>query len=245
MRRTWTWLAAKLRRALWRVVVGITGGHTVRGALPPPGCVIVANHSSHADTPALLAALPARHRVRVAAAADYWFSDGVRAGACRALVGGFPVRRNGGGAVDLAAAVPLLRAGHSVVVFPEGTRSNGEGVGEFRSGALRLAAQAGVPVVPVGLSGTARLLPAHGRVRPAAVTVHVGQPVAATDPDVDLDTVRTAVVRLAGRGTVRPDCRLRRRVAALAAGRWGVLIVAAWAVLEALSGRSSPRSRCS
>ena len=66
---------------------------------------------------------------------------------------------------DLLATVPALRAGRAVVVFPEGTRSRDGSVGAFHSGALRLAAAAGVPVVPVGIGGTDRLLPKHGRRR--------------------------------------------------------------------------------
>ena len=90
--------------ALWRTVLSLTGGLRVRGAagLPPGPCVLVANHSSHADTAALIAALPARRQPVVAAAADYWFRGGVRPAICRALCAAFPVRRSGGGSADLA-----------------------------------------------------------------------------------------------------------------------------------------------
>ena len=113
------------RRALWRTVLTLTGGLRVHGvaALPPGPCVIVANHRSHADTAALIAALPAGRRPAVAAAADYWFRGGLRPAICRALCAAFPVRRAGGGSADLAAAARLLAAGHDVIVFPEGSRS--------------------------------------------------------------------------------------------------------------------------
>ncbi|MGH3161407.1 MAG: lysophospholipid acyltransferase family protein [Streptosporangiaceae bacterium] len=156
--------AAGARRVLWRAVLSLTGGLRVHGAaeLPPSPCVIVANHSSHADTAALIAALPAWRRPVVAAAADYWFRGGFRPAICRALCAAFPVRRSGGGSADLTAAARLLAAGHDVIVFPEGTRSRDGQPGEFRRGAARLAAVAGAPLVPAGISGTRSLLPPGG-----------------------------------------------------------------------------------
>jgi len=172
---------------LWRAVLRLTGGLRVHGAaeLPPGPCLIVANHSSHADTAALIAALPAWRKPVVAAAADYWFRGGFRPAICRALCAAFPVRRSGGGSADLAAATRLLAAGHDVIVFPEGTRSRDGQIGDFRRGAARLAAAAGAPLVPAGISGTRALLPptgsgwAGGPGRPcrATVTVRFGAPV--------------------------------------------------------------------
>jgi 1-acyl-sn-glycerol-3-phosphate acyltransferase/membrane protein YqaA with SNARE-associated domain len=185
---------ALARKALWRGVLTATGGLRVRGTarLPEGPCVIVANHNSHADTAALIAALPARRRPAVAAAADYWFdgsASGLRAllsgaslrpWACQALCGAFPVRRGGGGTADLEAAARLLAAGRDVVVYPEGSRSRDGTVGVFRHGAARLAATVGVPLVPAGITGTRALLPPAGtgvRRSRACVTVRIGVPV--------------------------------------------------------------------
>jgi 1-acyl-sn-glycerol-3-phosphate acyltransferase len=155
---------ALARKVLWRAVLSLTGGLRVHGAaeLPPGPCLIVANHSSHADTAALIAALPAWRKPVVAAAADYWFRGGFRPAICRALCAAFPVRRSGGGSADLAAATRLLAAGHDVIVFPEGTRSRDGQIGDFHRGAARLAAAAGAPLVPAGISGTRALLPPGG-----------------------------------------------------------------------------------
>ena len=174
--------AAQARKALWRSVLALTGGLRVDGAavLPSGPCVIVANHRSHADTAALLAAVPPRRRPAVAAAADYWFCGGVRPGICRLLCGAFPVRRAGGGSADLAVAARLLAAGRDVIVFPEGTRSRDGRTGDFHRGAARLAAAAGVPLVPAGIIGTGTLLPPDGsglRPRRSAVIVRFGAPV--------------------------------------------------------------------
>src|SRR5689334_6481396 len=96
--------AAVTRHLAWRTIFACSGGLSVAGERPATPCVIVANHSSHADAPVLLAALPARLHPAVAAADDYWFRRGRRRLACRAAVGAFSVRRGGGGSADLAAA---------------------------------------------------------------------------------------------------------------------------------------------
>lgn len=173
--------AAYLRKALWRAAFTCSGGLEVVGRPPDGPCVVVANHSSHADTAALLAALPARRRPVVAAAADYWFAGPLRALVCRALVSGFPVRRGGGGTADLARAVQLLEQGRIVVVYPEGTRSRDGRVGRFHSGAARIAGEAGVPIMPVSLLGTRGVLPVHGRLRRGRVLVRFHPPV----PDLE------------------------------------------------------------
>ncbi|MDE9364718.1 lysophospholipid acyltransferase family protein [Luteipulveratus sp. YIM 133132] len=226
-------IAAFLRRLLWRIAFVLTGVR-VTGRLPRGGCVVVANHSSHADTAALLAALDAGHRPRVAAAADYWFRGGFKASVCRSLAAGFAVRRGGGGSADLAAAAELLRTGHAVVIFPEGTRTRDGELGDFHSGAARLAAQAGVPVVPVGIQGTRALLPAHGRFHRSPVSVRIGAPLEATDVAATTEQARASVDALVSRPRER-DSRLRQRVAARTAGRRGVLVVGGLSFAEALS----------
>jgi 1-acyl-sn-glycerol-3-phosphate acyltransferase len=218
------------RKMLWRAVLTLSGGLRVRGAarLPAGPCVIVANHNSHADTAALIAALPASRQPAVAAAADYWFRGGPRPWACRALCGAFPVRR-GGGSADLAAAERLLAAGRDVIVYPEGTRSRDGTIGEFHRGAARLAAVAGVPLVPAGISGTRTLLPpgaAVTRFRRAAVTVRIGVPLSATtQPEHALAGGRALGARpspgLAAppAGMAEVTAEARARVAELAAAR--------------------------
>jgi 1-acyl-sn-glycerol-3-phosphate acyltransferase len=197
-------------------VLALTGGLTVAGSLPRGGCVVVANHSSHADTAALLAALDSRHAPRVAAAADYWFAAGWRSAVCRALAAAFPVRRTGGGSADMAGAVALLRSGRAVIVYPEGTRGQG-GPAPFHSGAFRLAEAAGVPVVPVGIAGTADLLPKHGRLRRTRVTVRIGTPL-----PPDPEAARAEVARLAADGAARtPTPSLTRRTRAAQGPRPG------------------------
>lgn len=170
------------RHWLWRIVCAVSGGLTVRGRLQVSGgCVVVANHSSHADTAVLLAALPSKARPLFGAAADYWFAVPARRVIATSLIGVLPVRRSGDGGFEalLATAGPALRAGRTVVLYPEGTRSTDGNIGEFRSGALRLARECGVPIVPVAITGTADVLPKDGRFTRSPMAVHVG---AALDP---------------------------------------------------------------
>ncbi|MET7856927.1 lysophospholipid acyltransferase family protein [Streptomyces sp. NPDC005318] len=225
---------AVLRRGLWWSVLSLTGGVERRGRLPRGGCVVVANHSSHADTAALLAALDARHSPAIGAAADYWFDSPWRRRICRRLAAGFPVRRSGGGMDDLLTTADELRAGRAVVLFPEGTRGRDGELGSFHRGALVLAERAGVPVVPVGIGGTDRLLPKHGRLRSALVRVAIGDPL---PPAVTPEQARDAVVALHTRTTSEPlrDSSARRRVAAVVTSRWGLPLAFCWEFAEALS----------
>jgi 1-acyl-sn-glycerol-3-phosphate acyltransferase len=75
-------------------------------------------------------------------------------------------------------ATDLLRAGSSVVSFPEGTRSRDGRVAPFKGGAFLAAIEAGVPVVPVGIQGAGAVLPPNGfRVRPGRIRITIGEPI--------------------------------------------------------------------
>lgn len=168
--------AARSRNLFWRGVCGLLGGRRVSGTPPRGGAVIVSNHSSHADTPLLLATLRPEDRPVMAAAFDYWFAVPWRHRLVTTLVNAVPVRRDGASYEQVRdAAAPLLREGAQLVVFPEGTRSTDGQVGEFRSGALRLARELQVPLVPIGLSGSDRILPKRGVLRPMGATVRIGR----------------------------------------------------------------------
>ena len=171
--------APAARHYLWRMVVARSGGLTVIGRWRHEGgCILVANHSSHADTAVLLAALPPSAKPVFVAAADYWFDVPVRRFVMKSLAGGLPVRRSGGSsyAALVAAGKPAPAEGRTVVIYPEGTRSTDGTIGEFRSGAIHLAKECGVPVIPVALLGTADVLPKGGRLTPNPMEVRIGEP---------------------------------------------------------------------
>ncbi len=138
--------------------------------------VIVANHASHLDTPALLAALPPglRHRTAVAAAADYFYRSRLLGAACSLGVGTFAFPRQGHTGTQRAAE--LLAEGWNVVLFPQGTRG-ADGRLPFRLGVGHLLAKSGVTVLPIGILGTRELWP-RGRAFPrrGPLEIHIGDP---------------------------------------------------------------------
>jgi 1-acyl-sn-glycerol-3-phosphate acyltransferase len=144
----------------------------------PGGCVFLANHQSYFDIPALLATVP--RSVRFAAKRSL-FRIPVFGWALAA--GGFiPVdRADRSRARDVwAAAGRRLAAGASVLFFPEGTRSADGRVAPFQRGGFLVALKSGAPIVPVGVSGSRRVLPrGRFRVSPGTIDVRYG---AAVDP---------------------------------------------------------------
>lgn len=74
----------------------------------------------------------------------------------------------------------ILRQGHSIVIFPEGTRSKGGEMKEFKSGSFRLAKDAEVPIVPICIKGTSNVFEKNGRlIKPADIQVTICPPVEA------------------------------------------------------------------
>lgn len=206
-------LACALRHLLWRAVCALSGGLSVTGRRKRlGGCVLVANHSSHADTAVLMAALPPAARPVFIAASDYWFDVPIRRFLATGLAGALPVRRSDGGgyAALLSAAKPALRRGCTVVLYPEGTRSTDGEIGEFHSGAIHLARDCRVPLIPAALLGTREVLPKNGAFAPHPMEVRFGD---AIDPtSVTADEVRDRIVALhRAHDDMNPAIRLRAR----------------------------------
>lgn len=232
------YLPALFRHLLWRLACTLAGGLRVTGDWTPShrGRILVANHSSHADTAALLAALPASAYPVFAAAADYWFDVWWRRALVTGLAGALPVRRGEGGAYAslLDAVRPALAAGRTVVVYPEGTRTQDGSVGEFASGATRLARDCEVEIVPAALLGTRDLLPKNGRFAPGAMELRLGIPLA--PHDATPERLREEVVTLAGRGPAEPRVsRIWPAVARLVSSPLGLAVAFLWGFAEALS----------
>ena len=99
----------------------------------------------------------------------------------RALIalGAFPVKRGTADREALRSAEEVLRAGHALIMFPEGTRKYGPHVEPLHDGAMFVAARTGATVVPVGIAGTDRALPDGAKLpRPVKVRVVVGEGIA-------------------------------------------------------------------
>jgi 1-acyl-sn-glycerol-3-phosphate acyltransferase len=130
-----------------------------RENLPAGGCVLASNHVSSFDPWVLGMPLWPKRFLRFMAKSElYWWP----LSAVLNRVGAFPVRRGQRDVVAIETAVRLAREGHVVTMFPEGTRRTKGLVKRFearpRSGAARIALEAGVPLVPAAVQGTDKLL---------------------------------------------------------------------------------------
>src|SRR4051794_5914106 len=130
----------------------------------PPPVILVANHSSHLDTPMILRALPLpwRQRTAVAAAADYFYKSRAVANAVALIFNTVPIMRRGAGGVSNGAfdhIDRLIDGRWNLLIYPEGTRSREGRVGRLRSGAAVLAQQHQIPIVPVHVRGTHDAMP--------------------------------------------------------------------------------------
>lgn len=78
---------------------------------------------------------------------------------------------------SILAGVDLLKKGHSLVIFPEGTRSKGGPIGLFKAGGFKLAKESGVPIVPISIEGTADVFEKNGMlIKPARIKVTICPP---------------------------------------------------------------------
>jgi 1-acyl-sn-glycerol-3-phosphate acyltransferase len=161
-------------------------GRDVFAHLPHP-VILVANHSSHLDTPTILRALPLpwRQRTAVAAAADYFYKKRAVAGAVALMFNTVPLARNGGGIGNGSTehVDRLIDQRWNLLMFPEGTRSRDGRLGKMRSGAAAIAMQHDIPIVPIYVKGTHAAMP-PGRNWPKRrnlnrhrVEVHFGTPI--------------------------------------------------------------------
>ena len=168
----------------------------VRGGENVPrtgGAVLASNHVSYLDFVfAGLGARPSRRYVRFMAKEEIWRNP--VAGPLMRGMKHIPVDREAG-AESFRVALDALRSGEIVGIFPEATISRSFELKEFKSGAPRLARDAGVPLIPTVVWGTQRLMTKdHPRdfSRGKAVSVTVGTPID-VPPGADLDAVGEAL----------------------------------------------------
>jgi 1-acyl-sn-glycerol-3-phosphate acyltransferase len=143
---------------------------------PHRSYVLVANHASYMDTPAVLSTVPLEFRFF---AKQELFSIPFL-GWHLHRAGHLPVTRD-----DPRASIKSMSEGArliaehgvSVLIFPEGGRSEKQ-MQPFKEGAAYIAIKAGVPVVPIGLVNSRKILPMHSKlVCPGTIVLHIGDPI--------------------------------------------------------------------
>lgn len=148
-----------------------------RGAenIPATGPVIIAPvHRSNLDAPLLSGCTKRRLR---ALGKESLFVHPLVAWVCAAL-GSIPLRRGEADREAVRSARAMLDSGAMVLVFPEGTRQQGDQVTEVFDGTAYLASKTGAPIVPVGIAGTEHALPQGAKFPNRARTaIVIGPPI--------------------------------------------------------------------
>ncbi len=145
--RGWSWLIL----VTTGVRVHVRGGDRVAAGR---SYVFVSNHQSIYDFPILITSIPFQLRILAKASLGRFPVLGWHL----RWTGHLLVDRARAGRATLNRVASMIHRGHSLIVFPEGTRSLDGRVGRFKRGLFLLAIDAGVPVVPVALSGTRHVM---------------------------------------------------------------------------------------
>ncbi|ETP70041.1 hypothetical protein G159_04070 [Planococcus glaciei CHR43] len=148
--------------------------------LPDGPALLVANHEGNFDIPVLLSEIPkpfgfiSKKEVKKLPVIPVYMED---------MNCVFLDRTDRKSAYkSIADTVGKLKDGHSILIFPEGTRSKGEGVTDFKSGFIRIAKDAGVPIVPIAIHGTSEIMEKNSnQIRPGHVTIRVLEPFSAEE----------------------------------------------------------------
>jgi len=150
--------------------MSVEGRHHV----PASGAFVLSPvHRSILDTP--IASAVTRRRLRFMGKDSMWRWRPF--GALLSTLGSFPVTRGTADREALRRCITVLEAGEPLVLFPEGERKSGPVVQPLFDGAAYVAVRAGVPIVPVGIGGSERVMPKGARfIRPRRVHVIVGAP---------------------------------------------------------------------
>lgn len=160
--------------------------------------IFVSNHQSAADILILLANLPVRFRFAI------------KKELFKIPIFGWYIRKAGYFPIDrevvlsayrtLETIIEIIKAGESVLIFPEGTRSKTGKLGKFKRGSLLAALKSGAPIVPVAISGSFNVMPrGTWLIHPGPVKLSIGTPIyIKTEADYDnkVEEVRQAIAKM-------------------------------------------------
>jgi 1-acyl-sn-glycerol-3-phosphate acyltransferase len=172
----WTLLSRNPNALYWAGVKGVVffvkaAGVKIRVTgterIPSGVCLFVANHTSTADAPAVVGAIPRRIAILLKESLFKW----PIAGQAFTLAQFIPVNRafHESAISSVERATRALRGGQSFLIYPEGTRSPDGRLQEFKKGAVVMAIKAGVPIVPMACSGAQRVM------RKRSLVLHRGE----------------------------------------------------------------------
>ncbi len=167
LKSTTTWGSGIMKK--YKIDLTVTGVEN----LPEGSVLFVSNHQGYADIPVFGAAITTKQIGFVSKTTlgkipvfGEWIRD------IRSI---FLQREDPRASLKtIDDGIGLLKQGFSLVIFPEGTRSRGPEMGEFKKGSLRLATKPGIPIVPVTLNGTWHVFEEKGYVQDGAkIEVHI------------------------------------------------------------------------
>jgi 1-acyl-sn-glycerol-3-phosphate acyltransferase len=169
------WATTRWARFILRITPAEVIVHGIDNLPEGGNHCFVANHQSAYDIPLIMAVIPrnigfiSKKELTLLPIVSTWM---------RAMHCVFIDRKSPRKAVkQLEKAVKNLQAGHSMVVFPEGTRSRSAQMRTFRTGSLKIAFRAGSTIVPITIKDTYKLREEHDRITPGTVELFIHKPV--------------------------------------------------------------------
>lgn len=146
-----------------------------RENIPTEGPYVLApTHRSYIDTP--IAGVLSTRRMRFMGKGEMWHRRWI--GWILSALGAFPVRRGQADREALKRCIEVLAGGEPLVLFPEGERKDGPIIQPLFDGAAYVAARGNVPIIPVGIGGSAAVMPRHTKfLFPHRTCVVVGRPI--------------------------------------------------------------------
>jgi 1-acyl-sn-glycerol-3-phosphate acyltransferase len=185
----WTVISRSPAALYWAGVKGVmfcvrTAGVRVEVSglerVPAGACLFVANHTSSADAPAVVGAIPRRIAILLKKSL---FAYPI-VGQAFTLAHFIPVERSNhdSAIASLEKATGAMKDGQSFLIYPEGTRSPDGRLQEFKRGAVVMAIKAGVPIVPMVCAGAHKVMEKRSLViHPGVITVEFLEPIDASE----------------------------------------------------------------